>query len=70
MNGPYVRRMIPELGDADHEVPINPTFHEQSDDKLTEKELNQIKANDQAIQTILLGLPKDIYAAIDSYETA
>nr|GFA20396.1 integrase, catalytic region, zinc finger, CCHC-type, peptidase aspartic, catalytic [Tanacetum cinerariifolium] len=29
-----------------------------------------IEANDQAIQTILLGLPKDIYAAVDSCETA
>nr|GFA48123.1 hypothetical protein [Tanacetum cinerariifolium] len=45
-NGPYVRRMIPELGDANRD------------------------ADDQAIQTILLGLPEDIYAAIDSCETA
>ncbi|GKG63408.1 hypothetical protein Tco_0640903, partial [Tanacetum coccineum] len=29
-----------------------------------------MEANDQAIQTILLGLPKDIYAAVDSCETA
>ncbi|GKA73047.1 hypothetical protein Tco_0779263 [Tanacetum coccineum] len=29
-----------------------------------------VKADDQAIQTILLGLPKDIYAAVDSCETA
>nr|GFA64643.1 hypothetical protein [Tanacetum cinerariifolium] len=29
-----------------------------------------IEADDQAIQTILLGLPKDIYAAVDSCETA
>nr|GFB47543.1 hypothetical protein [Tanacetum cinerariifolium] len=28
------------------------------------------EADDQAIQTILLGLPKDIYAAVDSCETA
>ncbi|GJR08805.1 hypothetical protein Tco_0791457 [Tanacetum coccineum] len=41
MNGPYVRRMIPEP-----------------------------EADDQAIQTILLGLPKYIYAAVDSCETA
>nr|GEW31257.1 hypothetical protein [Tanacetum cinerariifolium] len=27
-------------------------------------------ADDQAIQTILLGLPEDIYAAVDSCETA
>nr|GEX60132.1 hypothetical protein [Tanacetum cinerariifolium] len=39
-------------------------------DELTEKELKQIKADDQAIQTILFGLPEDIYAAVDSYETA
>ncbi|GJT31735.1 hypothetical protein Tco_0922154 [Tanacetum coccineum] len=41
INGPYVRRMIPEP-----------------------------EANDQAIQTILLGLLKDIYAAVDNCETA
>nr|GEV18176.1 retrovirus-related Pol polyprotein from transposon TNT 1-94 [Tanacetum cinerariifolium] len=40
INGPYVRRMIPEPDD------------------------------DQAIQTILLGLPEDIYAAVDSCKTA
>nr|GFC56208.1 hypothetical protein [Tanacetum cinerariifolium] len=39
-------------------------------DELTEKELKHIEADDQAIQTILLGLPKDIYTAVDSYETA
>nr|GEU92751.1 Gag-Pol polyprotein [Tanacetum cinerariifolium] len=48
INGPYVRRMIPE----------------------PEKEHKQIEADDQAIQTILLGLPEDIYAAVDSCETA
>nr|GEV67223.1 copia protein [Tanacetum cinerariifolium] len=53
INGPYVRRMIPE-----------------PDDELTNKELKQIEADDQAIQTILLGLPEDIYAAVDSCETA
>nr|GEU71812.1 integrase, catalytic region, zinc finger, CCHC-type, peptidase aspartic, catalytic [Tanacetum cinerariifolium] len=70
INGPYVRRMIPEPGDTNREVPVNETFHVQTDDELTEKELKQIEADDQAIQTILLGLPEDIYAAIDSCETA
>nr|GEX79194.1 reverse transcriptase domain-containing protein [Tanacetum cinerariifolium] len=32
------------------------------DDELSDKELKQIEADDQAIQTILLGLPEDIYA--------
>ncbi|GKC32630.1 hypothetical protein Tco_1039924 [Tanacetum coccineum] len=70
MNGPYVRRMIPELGDPAHTVPVPKTFHEQTDDELTEAKIKQMEADDQAIQTILLGLPKDIYAAVDSCETA
>nr|GEU38782.1 hypothetical protein [Tanacetum cinerariifolium] len=57
-------------GDLNHKVHVNETFHVQTDDELTKKELKQIEADDQAIQTILLGLPEDIYAAVDSYETA
>nr|GEZ77452.1 hypothetical protein [Tanacetum cinerariifolium] len=58
------------FGDTNREVPVNKTFHVQTDDELTEKELKQIEADDQAIQTILLGLPEDIYAAVDSCEIA
>nr|GEV08026.1 hypothetical protein [Tanacetum cinerariifolium] len=49
INGPYVRRMIPKPGDSNREVPVNETFHVQTDDELTEKELKQIEADDQAI---------------------
>nr|GEY27651.1 ribonuclease H-like domain-containing protein [Tanacetum cinerariifolium] len=70
INGSHVRRMIPELGDTNREVLVNETFYVQTDEELTEKELKQIEADDQAIQTILLGLPEDIYAAVDSCETA
>nr|GFC27109.1 hypothetical protein [Tanacetum cinerariifolium] len=70
INGPYVRRMIPKPGDQNRKVPINETFHQQTYDELTEKELKQAEAVDQAIQTILLGLPKDIYADVDSCEAA
>nr|GEU45213.1 hypothetical protein [Tanacetum cinerariifolium] len=70
INGPYVRRMIPKPGDTNREVPVNETIHIQTDDELTEKELKQIEVDDQAIQTILLGLPEDIYAAVDGCETA
>ncbi|GKD64524.1 hypothetical protein Tco_1306632 [Tanacetum coccineum] len=70
MNGLYVRRMIHEPGDPDCEVPIAETFHEQTNDELTEKEVKQMEANDQAIQIILIGLPEDIYAVVDSCETA
>nr|GEY65729.1 hypothetical protein [Tanacetum cinerariifolium] len=70
LNGPYVRKMIPEPGDANREITITKTFHLQTEDELFDKELKQIQADDQAIQTILLGLPEDIYAAVDSCETA
>nr|GEY66548.1 retrovirus-related Pol polyprotein from transposon TNT 1-94 [Tanacetum cinerariifolium] len=67
INGPYVRRMIPEPGDTNREVPVNETFHVQTNDELIEKELKQIEADDQAIQTILLGLFEEIYAAVDKW---
>nr|GFB29168.1 hypothetical protein [Tanacetum cinerariifolium] len=98
INGPYVRRMIPEpgsdIGIQEKKVKLfnewerftsndgesiesyyhrflklindlkrNKHFPERiANDELTEKELKQIEADDQAIQTILLGLPEDIYA--------
>nr|GEY64646.1 hypothetical protein [Tanacetum cinerariifolium] len=63
-------RMILEPGDANRKVNVTETFHLQTDDELSDKELKQIESDDQAIQTILLGLPKDIYAAVDSCETS
>nr|GFD21065.1 hypothetical protein [Tanacetum cinerariifolium] len=62
--------MIAEPGDGERDVNVDGTFHEQTDDELSERELMQIEADDQAIQTILLGLPEVIYAAVDSCETA
>nr|GEV18632.1 hypothetical protein [Tanacetum cinerariifolium] len=70
LNGPYVRRMIPEPGDVNRDVNVTETFHLQTDDELSDKEIKQIEADDQAIQTILLGLPEDINAAVNSCETA
>ncbi|GJS78712.1 retrovirus-related pol polyprotein from transposon TNT 1-94 [Tanacetum coccineum] len=43
MNGPYVRRMIPELGDPARTVLVPETFHEQTDDELTKLKLNKWK---------------------------
>nr|GEX74223.1 hypothetical protein [Tanacetum cinerariifolium] len=47
INGPYVRWMILEPGDTNCEVPVNETFHVQTYDELTDKELKQIEADDQ-----------------------
>nr|GEU62010.1 hypothetical protein [Tanacetum cinerariifolium] len=55
-NGPYVRRMIATP------VPVPESFHEQTDEELTETDIKRTNADDQAIQTILLGLPEDVYA--------
>nr|GEY20770.1 hypothetical protein [Tanacetum cinerariifolium] len=62
--------MIPEPGDASRDITVTETFPLQTDDELSDKELKQVEADDQAIQTILLGLPEDIYVAVDSCETA
>nr|GEU82947.1 integrase, catalytic region, zinc finger, CCHC-type, peptidase aspartic, catalytic [Tanacetum cinerariifolium] len=70
LNGPYVRRMIPEPGDVNRDVNVTETFYLQTDDELSDKELKQNEADDQAIQTLFLGLLEDIYVAVDSYETA
>nr|GEX28940.1 retrovirus-related Pol polyprotein from transposon TNT 1-94 [Tanacetum cinerariifolium] len=62
--------MILEPGDPAREVLVPETFHEQTDDELTEAEIKQMEADDQAIQAILLGIPEDIYVVVDSCETA
>nr|GEY56404.1 hypothetical protein [Tanacetum cinerariifolium] len=69
-NGPYVRRMIATPGEPDLPVPVLESFHEQTDEELTKNDIKRMDADDQAIQTILLVLPEDIYAALDSCEIA
>ncbi|GKC14105.1 hypothetical protein Tco_1010887 [Tanacetum coccineum] len=68
-NGLYVRRIIHEPGDPNSVPLVDESTHEQIDDELTEKEVKQMEADNQAIQTILMGLPKDIYVAVDSCDT-
>nr|GFB21150.1 hypothetical protein [Tanacetum cinerariifolium] len=45
------------------------SLHEQTDEELTETDIKRMDADDQAIQTILLGLLENVYAAVDSCET-
>nr|GEW47845.1 Gag-Pol polyprotein [Tanacetum cinerariifolium] len=59
-----------ECGEPDLSVPVPESFHEQTDEELTENDIKRMDADDQAIQTILLGLPKDVYDAVDSCEIA
>ncbi|GJX24416.1 hypothetical protein Tco_0228861 [Tanacetum coccineum] len=46
----------------------NSIMHDYNEE-LIDKEVKQMEADDQAIQTILMGLPEDIYTAVDSCET-
>nr|GFB72419.1 hypothetical protein [Tanacetum cinerariifolium] len=69
-NEPYVRRMIATPGEPDLPVPVLESLHEQTDEELIETDIKRMDADDQAIQTILLGLPEDVYAVVDSCEIA
>nr|GFC40674.1 hypothetical protein [Tanacetum cinerariifolium] len=69
-NRPYVRQMIATPEEPDLPVLVLESFHEQTDEKLTENDIKRMDADDQAIETILLGLLEDVYAAVDSCETA
>nr|GEY63656.1 hypothetical protein [Tanacetum cinerariifolium] len=69
-NGPYVRRIIATPGEPDLPVPVPESLHEQTDEELTETDIKRMDADDQAIQTILLDPPEDVYAAVDSCETS
>nr|GFB09663.1 hypothetical protein [Tanacetum cinerariifolium] len=62
--------MIATPGELDLPIPVLESFHKQTDKEPTENDIKRMYADDQAIQTILLGLPEDVYAAIDSCETA
>nr|GEW74531.1 hypothetical protein [Tanacetum cinerariifolium] len=64
-NGPDVRRIIHEPDDSNSIPPVAESTHEQTGDELIDKEAKKMEADDQAIQTILMGLPNDIYDAID-----
>nr|GEW39391.1 hypothetical protein [Tanacetum cinerariifolium] len=68
-NGPYVRRMIATPGEPYLPVPVSESFHEQTDEELTENDIKRMDVDDQVIQTILLSLPEDVYATVDSCET-
>nr|GEU77223.1 hypothetical protein [Tanacetum cinerariifolium] len=53
--------MIPEPGDANRNVNVTETFHLQTDDELSDKELKQIEADDQLFR--LFYLTKDLHTA-------
>nr|GEV65775.1 hypothetical protein [Tanacetum cinerariifolium] len=69
-NGPYVRRMIATTREPDLPLLVPKSLHEQTDEELIENDIKRMDTDDKAIQTILLGLPENVYATVDSCETA
>nr|GFA13794.1 hypothetical protein [Tanacetum cinerariifolium] len=63
-------RMIGTPGEPGLPVPVPESLYEKTDEELTETDIKRMDADDQAIQSILLSLPEDVYAAVDSCETA
>nr|GEU76032.1 retrovirus-related Pol polyprotein from transposon TNT 1-94 [Tanacetum cinerariifolium] len=51
--------MIATPGEPDLHAPVPKSFHEQTDEELTENDLKRMDADDQSIQTILLDLLED-----------
>nr|GEU96443.1 hypothetical protein [Tanacetum cinerariifolium] len=67
-NGPYVWRMIASPREPDLPIPVLESFHEQTDEELTENDIKRMDADDQAIQTILLAFLKMyMMESIESY---
>nr|GEU63024.1 ribonuclease H-like domain-containing protein [Tanacetum cinerariifolium] len=66
IEGPYKSRQILEPGNDTLTPPARDTYKLQTKDKLNETEQKQVEADDQAIHILLLGLPSDVYAVVDS----
>nr|GFD30355.1 hypothetical protein [Tanacetum cinerariifolium] len=60
--------MIATLGEPDLPVLVPESFNEQIDEELTKTDIKRMDADDQDIQTILLALPEDVYAAVENSE--
>nr|GEW36701.1 hypothetical protein [Tanacetum cinerariifolium] len=63
----YYRMLYEKTREPDLPVPVPESFHEQTGEELIETDIKRMDADDQAIQTILLGLHEDIYAVVDSF---
>ena len=69
-DGPFKPRQVLEPGNADATTPVPPSYRLQNESEYTEEDQKQVDADDMAIHIVQLGLPRDIFAAVDSCETA
>ena len=69
-DGPFKPRQVQVPGNPDATPPTPPSFRDQNESEYTVEDQKQVDADDMAIHIVQLGLPRDIFAAVDSCETA
>ena len=69
-NGPFQPKEILDPGNPDGTPPTQPFYRLQKEEDYTAEDWKQIKADDMAMHLIQLGLPREIFAAVDSCQTA
>jgi hypothetical protein len=68
--GPFQPRQVQIEGNPNSTPPTQPFVRVQTEADYTDEDKTQIKADDMAMHLIQLGLPREIFAAVDSCETA
>ena len=69
-NGPFQPKEIHDPGNPEGTPPTQPFYRLQKEDDYTAADWKQIEADDMAMHLIQLGLPREIFAAVDSCQTA
>ena len=65
--GPFKPRQIQVPGNPTGTPPVQPHLREQTEEEYNEEDRKQVAADDLAMHLIQLGLPREIFAAVDSY---
>ena len=67
--GPFQPRQVQIEGNPNATPPTQPFVRVQTEADYTDEDKAQIKADDMAMHLIQIGLPREIFAAVDSCET-
>ena len=69
MEGPFKLRQILDPGEPTATPPVQPFYRDQIEADYTEEDKLQIAADDQAFHLVVLGLPEEVYATVDSEDS-
>ena len=68
--GPFQPKQVLDPGEPDSTPPVPPYYRDQKEADYTADDKAQLLADDQAFHYLVLGLPEEVYAAVDSEESA